>query len=217
MSNSEVWPVSRSRWAAWPAARASSSAIEQLRRVAERVQRADLGQRLEHRAGSTSRRSMRGQRSAERRERRPPSARAAMIDSIAPWPTFLTASSPKRIASPSTVKSRPLRVDVRRAAPRCPCGGTRRSRRRPSPSLSRNAVRTRGHVLDRVVRLQVGGLVGDQAVARGVGLVEAVALERLERLEDRVDDVRLHAALRGLLTNFSFWARSTSDFFLRIA
>ena len=29
-----------------------------------------------------------------------------MIDSIAPWPTFFTASSPNRIASPSTVNSR---------------------------------------------------------------------------------------------------------------
>ena len=44
----------------------------------------------------------------------PPSSRAAMIDSIAPWPTFLTASSPKRIASPSTVNSRWLVVDVGR-------------------------------------------------------------------------------------------------------
>ena len=56
----------------------------------------------------------------------------------------------------------------------------------------------RGHVLDRVVRLQVRGLVGDQAVAGRVGLVEAVPLERLEGLEDRVDDLRLDAALRGL-------------------
>ena len=32
-----------------------------------------------------------------------------MIDSIAPWPTFLTASSPNRIASPSTVNSTPER------------------------------------------------------------------------------------------------------------
>ena len=48
-----------------------------------------------------------------------------------------------------------------------------------------------GHVVDGVVRLQVGGLVGDQPVAGGVGLVEAVALERLEGSEDRVDDGRL--------------------------
>ena len=56
----------------------------------------------------------------------------------------------------------------------------------------------RGHVVDRVVRLEVGGLVGDQPVARGVGLVEPVALERLERLEHRVDDLGLDAALGGL-------------------
>ena len=75
-----------------------------------------------------------------------------------------------------------------------------------------------GHVVDRVVRLEVGGLVRDQPVARGVGLVEAVALERLERLEDRVDDV-WGATPRSAawVTNFSFWARRTDDFFLRIA
>ena len=39
------------------------------------------------------------------------------------------------------------------------------------------------HVVDREVRLEVRGLVGDQPVARGVGLVEPVALERLEGRE----------------------------------
>jgi hypothetical protein len=55
-----------------------------------------------------------------------------------------------------------------------------------------------GHVLDGVVRLEVGRLVGDQPVAGGVGLVEAVALERLEGLEDGVDDLRRHAPLGRL-------------------
>ena len=56
----------------------------------------------------------------------------------------------------------------------------------------------RGHVLDRVVRLQIGGLVRDQPVAGRVRLVEPVPLERLERLEHRVDDLRLDTPLRGL-------------------
>ena len=54
-----------------------------------------------------------------------------------------------------------------------------------------------GHVLDRVVRLEIRGLVGDQAVARGMGLVEAVALERLECLEHGIDRLRWHTALSG--------------------
>ncbi len=54
------------------------------------------------------------------------------------------------------------------------------------------------HVLDRVVRLEVGGLVGDEPVARRVGLVEAVALERLEGGEDRVDRRRADPSLGGL-------------------
>ena len=55
-----------------------------------------------------------------------------------------------------------------------------------------------GHVLDRVVRLQVRGLIGDQPVARRVGLVEAVPLERLEGGEHRIDDPGLDAPLRRL-------------------
>ena len=51
---------------------------------------------------------MRVQKSASERNW-PSVVRAATIDSIAPWPTFLIASRPKRIASPSTVKSSPLR------------------------------------------------------------------------------------------------------------
>ena len=44
----------------------------------------------------------------------------------------------------------------------------------------------RGHVLGRVVRLQVGGLTADHAVIGGVALVEAVARELLPVGEDRV-------------------------------
>ena len=56
----------------------------------------------------TSRRSTRSQKS-RRDWNSPPSSRAAMIDSIALWPTFLTASRPNRIAGPSTVNSTPER------------------------------------------------------------------------------------------------------------
>ena len=42
-----------------------------------------------------------------------------------------------------------------------------------------------GHVFVRVVRLQVRGLVGDGTVAGGVRLVEGVARERLDQVEDR--------------------------------
>ncbi len=55
------------------------------------------------------------------------------------------------------------------------------------------------HVLDRVVRLQVRRLVGDEPVARGVGLVEAVALEGLEGVEDRIDRLRPDASLGRLV------------------
>ena len=41
-----------------------------------------------------------------------------------------------------------------------------------------------GEELDRIVRLHVGGLIGDQRVGGGVALVEAVVGEALEQLED---------------------------------
>ena len=71
----------------------------------------------------------------------PPSSRASMIDWIAPSPTFLTASSPNRIASSSTVNPRRERwtSGVRTSIP---------SRRHSAmaaatfSALSRNAVST---------------------------------------------------------------------------
>src|SRR3546814_4114458 len=48
-----------------------------------------------------------------------------------------------------------------------------------------------GHVLRRVVRLQVGGLVGDGAVTDGVRLVEGVAGERLDQVEEVVPEFLL--------------------------
>ena len=51
-----------------------------------------------------------------------------------------------------------------------------------------------GHVLDGVVGLEVGGLVGDGAVAPAVGLVEGVAGERFDEREDRLG-IRLAVAL----------------------
>ena len=49
--------------------------------------------------------------------------------------------------------------------------------------------------LDRIVRLHVGGLIGDQRVGRGVAFVEAVFGEAFEQIEDRVGLVALDAAL----------------------
>ena len=121
------------------------------------------------------------------------------------------------MASPSTVKSRPDAVDVGRPdldaqAPALGDGG--RDLLRVVPEGGQHG----RHVLDRVVRLEVRGLVRDQAVAGGVGLVEPVALERLERLEHRVDGLGRDAPLGRLRsTNFSFIERRTADFFLRMA
>ena len=52
------------------------------------------------------------------------------------------------------------------------------------------------HVVNGVVRLQVGRLVGDQAVAGRMRLVESVVGERLKRLEYLFDDARLNASRR---------------------
>ena len=43
----------------------------------------------------------------------------------------------------------------------------------------------RGQELDRIVRLHIGGLIGDQRIGRGVALVEAVVGEFRQQFEDR--------------------------------
>ena len=53
----------------------------------------------------------------------------------------------------------------------------------------------RGQELDRIIRLHIGGLVGDQRVGRGVALVEAVFGEALEQIENGVGLVALDAVL----------------------
>ena len=53
----------------------------------------------------------------------------------------------------------------------------------------------RGQKLDRIIRLHIGGLIGDQRVGRGVALVEAVFGETLEQVEDGVGLIALDAAL----------------------
>jgi hypothetical protein len=162
-----------------------------------------------------SRRSIRCRSRSASGSRRPRRARA-MIDSMAPWPTFLTASRPNRIASPSTVNSRWLlwtsggRTSIAHPAALGDGG-------RDLLLVRAEGGQDRGHVVDRVVRLHVRGLVGDQPVAGGVRLVEAVALERLEGLEHRVDDRAATPRSAAWVTNFSFCARRTADFFLRIA
>ena len=54
-----------------------------------------------------------------------------------------------------------------------------------------------GHVGDGKMRLHVGGLVGDGAVADGVGLVEGVAGERFDEVEDGVGVVGAVAEAGG--------------------
>ena len=68
----------------------------------------------------TSWRSRRRQKSTSDLKR-PSRSRAATIVSIAFWPRFLMAPSPKRIVSPSTPKREAGDVDVRRQDARCPC------------------------------------------------------------------------------------------------
>ena len=53
----------------------------------------------------------------------------------------------------------------------------------------------RGEKLDRIVRLHVGGLIGDQRISGGVALVEAVFGESLEHFENRFGLRALDAAL----------------------
>ena len=99
-------------------------------------------------------------------------------------------------ASSSTVKSAAERLHVRRAHldPQPPALGHHGGHLLGALA---EAVEHRGHELDGVVRLEVGGLVRDQPVAGGVGLVEPVAGEGLERGEHLVHHRCGNALLLG--------------------
>ena len=167
-------------------------AHQDLRRVAQDVERADLGQRLEHLAVDEAQVDPRAEvrQRAElaallaRRDDRLDRALADVLDRQQAEPDRVALD---REAEPGPVDVR--RPDLDAQAPALGDGGGHLLGVVPEG-------RQHGrHVLDRVVRLEVRGLVGDQPVAGGVGLVEPVALERLERLEHRVDRLGRHAAL----------------------
>ena len=156
----------------------------------ERVERADLDERLEHLAVAQAQvdpRAEVGQRAERaalvpRRDDRLDRALADVLDGQQAEPDRLAVDRELEVA----------RVDVRRqdrdAQP--PALG---DRRRDLLLVRAEGGEDARHVLDRVVRLEVGGLVGDEPVAGRVRLVEAVALEGLEGGEDVVDDLGRHA------------------------
>ena len=158
---------------------------QDLGRMAERAERADLGQRLEHLAVGQPQVDP-GAEIGQRAERaalvaggddRLDRALADVLDREQAEPDRVALDRELEVAA----------MDVRRQdLDRHPAALG--DRRRDLLLVRAEGGQHGGHVVDRVVRLHVGGLVGDEAVARGVGLVEAVALERLERLEHGVDD-----------------------------
>jgi hypothetical protein len=75
----------------------------------------------------------------------------------------------------------------------------------------------RAQELDREVRLQVGRLVRDERVRRAVALVEAVAREVLEQVEDLLGLGLLVAAFLAPSTKVAFCLAISSSFFLPIA
>ena len=176
-SKIEPWPRRASSWAFWPARlglrrapRASPCGGSPVESSAPHLIRHSIARLL------TARESTRSQKS-QIDSNGPPPSRAAMIASTAAWPTFLTASRPKRIDLPRDDEAVVGGVDV--------------GRQHLDPHLlaavdeERDLVLGRHHrgdhrrhVLGRVVRLQVGGAVGDQRVAGGVGLVEASSRPR---------------------------------------
>ena len=195
MSKSDVWPLVRSRWTAWPAAMASSRAASSWAGWPNAAQRPDLDQRLQDplvdqpevdpgaEVGQRAEVAVRLPGRDDRLDR----ALADVLDG--------QQAEPDGVVLDRELDERP--VDVRRpdldAQP--PALGHRGG---DLLLVVAEGGQDAGHVLDGVVRLQVRGLVGDQAVAGGVGLVEAVSLEGLEGGEDGVDHLRLDAPLGRL-------------------
>ena len=136
----------------------------------------------------------------------PPCSRAALMTSTAPSPTPFTAPSPNRITffcfvpfSPlasTTLKSVSGFVDVgAEDGDAVALGLGDELHHRVGVVLV--AGEQRREELDRVVALQVGGLVGEQAVRGGVAAVEAVAGELLHQVEDALGDLGVDLLLLG--------------------
>ncbi len=215
------WPRLRSSCLAcpaWSGPRQDRQELRSLRRPGSRTRR----------PGSASRRSRRRPpwSAPARRSRRgsvngPPSARALTIASTALNPTPLIAPSPKWIfPSPATWKVELPLVDVRR------------QHLDPHPPavvdmfdeelVALGAVHLRGehggHELGRIVGLQVGRLIGDQGIGGVMRLVEAVAAEELDQVED-LGGLRPAPGPRSTAPSMN-WSRPwamTSAFFFEIA
>ena len=195
MSNSDVWPVIRSRCVACPDASASSSPSRSCAGCPNMLSAPDLGQRLEHLAVGEPQVDPR----AEVRQRPELAAALARLDdrldgALADVLDRQQAEA-DRVALDREPEARAVHVgrpDLDAQAPALDDRGGHLLGVVPERREHR------GHVLDRVVGLEVRRLVRDQAVAGGVRLVEPVALERLERLEHGVDDLGLDAPLRRL-------------------
>ena len=163
--------------------------------MAERVQRADPGERLEDlavREAEVDPRAEVGQRS-ERAALRP--GRDDRLDRALADVLDRQQPEPDRLALDRELDAGAVDVGRQDLDPHPAALGDRGGDLLLVRAEGRQHAR---HVLDRVVRLEIRRLVGDQPVARRVGLVEPVPLERLERGEDLVDDLRRDAALGGL-------------------
>ena len=130
----------------------------------------------------TSRRSRSSQSDWSERMR-PCFARTASSDSIAPSPTFLIAVRPKRTPCGVTVNRQLALVDVRRQHRDAAFAALAEVERELVGVLRFDRQQRRGEV-PRVVRLQIGRLVGEQRVRRRVRLREPVAGEVLHQVED---------------------------------
>ena len=188
-------PPSRGRWRPSSAARRFSSESKE-----------PLLMKLSTTRRFTARRSTRSQNSNIDLNG-PPAERAVRIASTAPSPTFLMAASPKRMACGAFAAG-----DHREEHARDSLHVRRQHRDAHGAALAdvlHHLVRVRalrrqqgGHEVGRVVRLQVGRLVGEPGVGRGVGLVEAVPRELLHVVPDLrgllLGDAAVRAALEEL-------------------
>ncbi len=179
---------------------------EPLPRMAERVEGAGLDERLDGALVEGARIDPPAE-VVEVGERAPRLRGPRRCARRSPRPTLRTAESPKMI-TPEAVSGRSVRCGP-------PDGGEVRGRGvhvrhshldaegaalgEVDGRLVLVALHRReqgGQVLDGVVRLQPGRLVGDEAVAVGVGLVEGVVGERLDDVEQLLAERLVVALLR---------------------
>ena len=148
---------------------------------------------------------------------RPSFFRAATIDSIALRPTFFTAARPKRIAAAMRREVGVGHIDVRRFDGNAHLAAFVDVLDHVIGAAGDRS-QQRGHKLDRIMRLEIRRVIGEQRISGRVRFVETVAGKLRHQIENLFDFLRrITCAAPRLRQSARAAAAISSAFFLPMA